>query len=1223
MKNTIPTLLALLASLFVGVAAPANKAPLAEIFDSPPASAKPSTWWHWMNGKVTKEGITLDLEWMERTGLGGVIVYEVSHLRLPGPAVHRSEYWQEMMRHAIAESDRLGLKFGMNNCSGWSLAGGPWVEPEDSMKRPVFSRALIAGPLTNPAAPPAPAAEEILPFAGQNRINSRPDQNLLRHGFERTDYKPYYEDVAIFAYPAPEGAIPPMRELRPTIEPAAVGAAEVLWDGDHGTGIDLKQAITADGKDAEITLHFPEPITASALSLVLSEGAPSSMLIELATVSNEGEVHTIRSFRMPHTGGHLRSMQGVAFEPTTAQRFRLRFVGAGSVREILELRDLEFSGEARIDSWPVKAGFARGGGEQARGNPPVVNETSQAVPLDKVVDLTDKLRPDGSLDWEVPDGEWILLRMGATSTGKMNHPSSVGGLGLEVDKFDSAAIERFLRDGVMQMMLDLAGEHAGKTFKKVEIDSWEVGAQNWTGDMVAQIRKRRGYDPLPYLPALSGQVVESAEVTERFLRDFRQTCSDLFAEHFYGGFQRFLNPHGIGVAGELYGNVNYNNLQVGGYVDHVMSEFWTGQKSSLTSRLAKPMASIANIYGINQLGAEAFTSMREDAMWRQHPRLMKALGDWAFTEGINYFVFHTSTHQPWAHEVPGMTMGPYGINFTRNTTWAEQAKSWVDYITRCQAMLQSGRYVADVLILVGEDAPVEFSLTDAPPVGYGYDACDSIILLEHASVENGEIVLQSGMRYQVLVLANDSRMSIAVAEKIRKLVRDGATVLARQKPDRTPGLEYYPASEQQLAAIIDDLFGDLDGKAVTERSFGKGRILLGPSLAQALPKLQIEPAWRVDADPSAGIVRGIHRTTGKEEFFFLASDHPQAHRQEVSFRIANGAPEIWNPYYQTRQRATNVRHENGRTIVTLDFEPDDGVFVVFPEKPTTEDVVSQTPLQTMTIHSAWYGHPEDESKRVDITEKLRGEVSNNTLQIEVNSRLAGRDPAPGVRKFAEVEYTIGDKAAQTTRVDENATLVIAPAPQAPEALQTLAGPWTVAFQENRGVPEQVEMTELVDLRDHPDDNIKFFSGTATYRNTFDFSPAAANANAHIFLDLGEVEVVAEVSLNGKDLGTLWKYPYRIDITDALRAGANELEVRVTNLWINRLIGDERQFPVRNSYYWAETGEWADWLDNIDKPNPTGRITFVTWPYWKATDELFPSGLIGPVSLKETLPKNRH
>ena len=311
---------------------------------------------------------------------------------------------------------------------------------------------------------------------------------------------------------------------------------------------------------------------------------------------------------------------------------------------------------------------------------------------------------------------------------------------------------------------------------------------------------------------------------------------------------------------------------------------------------------------------------------------------------------------------------------------------------------------------------------------------------EHATIENGEIVLESGMRYRLLVLADSDIMSIPMASVIRDLIRDGATVLFRQRPTRTPGLENYPKSEQQLQAIIDELFGDLDGNLVTGQAYGKGRVLFGTELEPTLQRLGIEPAWTLPEESPSTALRATQRTTGTDEFFFLASNHPQAYRQEVSFRIENGAPEIWNPYHRTRQRATNVRHENGRTLVTLDFEPDDAFFVVFPEKPTTDKEVVPPALETLAIHSAWYGHPEDESKRVDITEKLRDQLANSTLNVTVSNRLVGGDPAPGVRKFAEVAYSIGGNAPQTTRVPENSPLVLSAPPAEPPVLQSLPGP---------------------------------------------------------------------------------------------------------------------------------------------------------------------------------------
>jgi len=1100
---------------------------LVKRFENPSAESQPITWWHWMNGNVTKEGITRDLEWMARVGIGGVVVFETSHASIPGRAVHRSEYWQECVTHAIEECARLGLTFGMHNCSGWNNSGGPWVDPEDSMKKLVFSRALLSGPANNPAAPPAPPAERIFPFSGQNHLNRR----LESFGQERTEYDPYYEDVAVYAYPAPEGATPPMRELEPELQPATVGNPGVLWDGDHTTGVNLNEFRSADGKHGELVFRFDQPLTVRSLSLVTGAGGIRCRNVELAVANGDSSFDPVKTFEIPQNGGPLREFQGVSFDAVTADRFRLRFTDLSNRGPTSsELREVEFSGDARIETWPVKAGFLSGRGEQVDANPAVAHDPAQAVSVETVLDLTGRLRPDGTLDWETPPGRWMILRMGMTSNGKTNHPAAVGGLGLEVDKFDRAALDRFFKNGPMQLVVDLAGKHAGTTFKTFGTDSWEVGAQNWTPGMTGLFEARRGYDPTPYLPALTGQIVESVAVTERFLWDWRQTCSDLFAEHFYGGFQAFCHQHGLHSFAEPYNNGNYNNLQMGGYVDDVAPVFWTdGRRFSKAG--TKAMVSLANTYGLGRVEAEAYTSASAEAHWRFHPRKGKALGDRAFAYGINRFVFHTSAHQPWADTVPGMTMGPYGINLTRNITWADQSKAWLGYINRCQSVLQAGRYAADLLVFIGEDSPNNgFIRSTKIPQGYEYDASDAVILLEHASVEEGEIVLKSGMRYRLLVLSDETTMTVPLAEKIRELVRDGATVLAPRKPLTTPGLEGYPASDEKFAGIIAELFGNLDGKRVKDRAFGDGRLLAGMTVGEALALLDIDPSWTVSSPPESGEVNVLSRVKDGEPFFFVACDNKEPVEFEVSFRVQSGQPEIWNPYHHTRRLAAGVRHENGRTIVPLRFEPDDAVFVVFPETPTT--------------------------------------TSEATLNFTA------------------------------------------------ERIAPLSGPWTVYFQPERGAPESVALSKLIDLSTHSEEGIKYFSGTATYSTDFNLQSEIINRPSAMLLDLGRVEVIAEVILNGRNLGVLWKEPYRVDISDAAVSGENELEVRVTNLWPNRLIGDERQFPQENAYWWAASGEWPDWVVDPDKPNPTGRIGFVTWPYWKADDELLPSGLIGPVELIE-------
>lgn len=1107
-------------------AAPAESE-LVNRFENPPDSAKPVTWWHWMNGNVSKEGITLDLEWMSRIGLGGAQVFETSQVPLPGEAVHRSPYWQECVRHAIREAARLGLTLGMHNCSGWNNSGGPWVDPKDSMKKLVFSRSIVTGPATSPAAPAPAPAEKVLPFSNLNAMN----RGQEKYGRDRTDYAPFYEDVAVFAYPAPEGTSPPLRELGPQVEPSAAGSAASLWDGDETTGIDLNKGRTPDGKNSGITLRFASPLTARSLSLVSGEGGIPCRQVELDAAQEDGTFRPVVKFRIPKNGGPLREYHGVSFPPATATVFRLRFVDlADSDKRPVELRELDLSGDARLEAWPVKAGFLRGRGEEATPNPAATRDPSQAVPRDRVLDLTGKLRPDGTLDWQAPAGKWTILRVGTTTTGKMNHPATLGGIGLEVDKLDKAALARFFKNGPMQQVIELAGPEAGKALNAFGTDSWEVGAQNWTPDMVNQFKQRRGYDPVPWMPALSGQVIGSADQSERFLRDWRQTLSDLFAEHFYGGFTEFCHSHGLHSFAEPYNTGNYNNLQMGGFVDDVAPVFWTDGKR-FTEGGIREMASIANTYGLKRLEAEAFTSEIDDAMWRQHPRRMKPLGDAAFAYGVNRYVFHTSAHQPWTNTVPGMTMGPFGINFTRNTTWAEQAKAWIGYITRCQAMLQSGLPVADVLFFIGEGSPNGFTESREKlglPPGHAYDGCDAAILLGHASVENGEIVLKSGMRYRLLVLPDQKAMTVRMAEKIRDLVRAGATVLVPTRPDRTPGLAGYPQSEAALKAVIDDLLGGLDGQQTRERAYGQGKLYAGLTPGEVLEKMEIRPAWQVMTAPAQGTVRAIHRRDGHSDFFFVACDNKEPVKVEMSFRIPGGQPEIWNPYDRTRRLAAGVRHENGRTIVPLAFEPDDAVFVVFPGQPTTKE-------------------PDRELHLAD--------------------------------------------------------------------LRFLDGPWRVDFPPQRGAPATIELPALTDLSTHADDGVKSFSGTATYRTTFQMSAAEMPASrTPVFLDLGEVEVIAEVKVNGQDFGVLWKKPYRVDIGRALQSGENTVEIKVTNLWINRLIGDERQFPQKNPNEWAAKGTWPDWVIDSSRPKPSGRIGFVTWPYWKASDPLPPSGLIGPVRL---------
>jgi hypothetical protein len=1095
---------------------------LAERFDNPPDSAKPATWWHWMNANVGKEGITADLEWMKRIGLGGAQIFETSQVAIPGKAIYGGDYWQDCIKFAIEECARLGLEFGMHNCSGWNNSAGPQVEPEDAMKKLVFARMTLNGPAGFSGKLPQPHVEQVMPFSHMNAMN----RNLKEYGFERTNYPAFYRDIAVFAFSTPPDAAVSMADAAPQLEaPSAVAAvaASALWDDDPLTRIEFDPRKLGRDASAEVTLRFDKPFTARSVYIMSGEGGLQCTKAELLAAEDGNAFKTIKTIRMPQNGGPLREEEGLRFDPVSAKAFRLRLTGLKKGPWPASLAELVLSGDARIERWPVKAGFLRGRGNdtEAAADAP---DAGQIIPRDKLIDLTSRLKPDGGLDWEVPPGSWTVLRIGTTITGKMNHPATPGGLGLEVDKLNKDAFERYISNGVMQKVVDLAGKDAGGTLKSFATDSWEVGAQNWTDGMKEEFRKRRGYDPTPYLPCLAGQIVESAEVSDRFLWDFRVTISDVWAENFFGTFRDFCRRHGMTSSAEPYNNANFNDLQMGGYVDDVAPVFWMGKEAHEGG--IRSMVSLANTYGLKRVEAEAYTG--GTTQWTEHPGNMKALGDVAFAYGINRYVFHRSAHQPWKDiRQPGIMMGPFGIHFERTQTWAEQAKAWITYITRCQALLQSGKYVADPLFFIGEGSPNQFTNTRKDlglPDGYGYDGCDRAILLHHASVKDGRIVLKSGMSYAFLVLPESGTMTPELAAKVRDLVRDGATVAASRRPVRSPSLANYPACDTALRGIADELFGDLDGKARKERAFGKGRVFLGLPVADVLSALAIEPDFQYTSSAPEAVVRSIHRKTDDTDFYFAACDREEPVKAELSFRIPNGQPELWDPYHATRVVAPNVRHENGRTIVPVEFEPAGSVFVVFPQKPTTGAEV----------------------------------ISNFKSQIS----------------------------------------------------DSLSGPWRVEFQPGRGAPESITLDALVDWTKHPDDGVKFFSGTATYSAEFEIS----NLKSQIHLDLGEVGVLAEVKVNGTGFEVLWKKPFRVDITKALKAGSNTLEVKVTNLWNNRLIGDERQFPQKNPYWWARGKKWPEWVGDSTKPNPTGRIAFATWPVWKAEDPLLPSGLLGPVRL---------
>ncbi len=1067
---------------------------LEEGFRNPPNSAKPHTWWHWVNDNISKEGITADLEAMKRAGVGGAQIFNVDVGVPSGGVTFMSDRWREMMVHAVKEANRLGIELCVHNCAGWSSSGGPWVKPEHAMLIVVTRAVQVQGP---------------------RRFSERLPQPETRAGF--------YRDIAVLAFPTPRGNL-------------------------------------------------------------------------------------------------------------------------------------------RIQNLRGKAAYERQDGIQ-----PAAEATAPAesvVPRDGVLNLTALMDANGQLTWDVPEGDWTILRVGYTPTGKDNHPATPEGRGLEVDKMSKEALNAFWNDGMMATVLRDIGALAGKTLNNALVDSYEVGSQNWTPRFREEFRRRRGYDLLPFLPVLAGYVVGSPEISERFLWDVRQTVSELFVENYYGHFAQLCKQHGLLFSTEPYGNGTFDDLAAGGRANIPMGEFWIGGGAHETCKLA---ASSAHIYGKTIVGAESFTATPEMGRWQNDPYSLKMLGDRIFCLGVNRFIFHRYAHQPWLNVKPGMTMGPWGFHFERTNTWWEQGRAWLKYLARCQYLLQQGRFVADVCLYVGEHQPVSAPFRpDLRAKGYDYDSLNKEILLQ-ATVRNGRIVLPSGMTYRVLVLPETRFMTPRVLRKIAELVRVGAVVIG-PKPEKSPSLSGYPRCDDEVRRLANEVWGNCDGVTVKEHRYGKGRVVWGKSVEQVLAEMKVLPDF--EGSPGSRL-DFIHRVVGNADIYFVSNQRQRSEEVELAFRVSGRTPELWHPDTGVIEPAPVYRVQGRRTIVPLRLEPAGSVFVVFrkPVRTGSHLVAVRAPgaasvrkAYNLVIRRAVYA-AVDGAGGADVTQRLQQMVRNGTLSVNVNNTTMGGDPTPLHYKRLRVEYTLNGKE-HTIIVNENADLDI-PAHEGADVLPAyelhltpdgkaelltwqvgayelrtatgrvirlrsdsaaqrmpIAGKWTVRFPKGWGAPEQVVFDRLISWTEHPDPGVRYFSGTARYEKMIQIPKEMLNADRRLYLSLGEVKNLCEVWLNGKYLGILWKPPFRVDITGAARAGLNRLEVRVTNLWVNRLIGDE-QYPDDCEWDGSRLRAFPEWfLQGKPRPVPQ-RLTFTTWKHWTKGDPLRPSGLLGEVELiavrKVTVP----
>ncbi len=1015
-------------------------------FKLPPMTAKPQTWWHWINGHISREGITADLEAMKEKGLGGFSLFNVSEGTPVGPVKYMGEEWWSLLEHTKSEASRLGLEMGFKNGAGWSSSGGPWVTPDKAMQEVVWTEKKVAGPILLDT-----ELDLNIAALGIERDMSRNPEVNKRYYVEREIVKGYYNDIVVLAFPTPKKEV-------------------------------------------------------------------------------NGTPFLIKDWR--GKAGYTKLRSYVADERTTLP--------------------------------------------------------SDVIELSRIVNLTSKMDSNGRLRWNVPEGDWTIVRFGYQPTGRSNHPAPPAGKGLEIDKLSKEAVDFYWEKSISKIIA-AGSKEDNKTLQHILIDSYEVGHQNWNITFESDFQNMRGYSPIQYLPALTGRVVESMEVSEKFLWDFRKTISDLIVENYYAHFASLAEKNGLSLSAEAYGQFgNANDFDASGKVHTPMAEWWASHPRESHTATAKLAASAAHTYNRKLAGAEAFTG-NPAFIFEESPRSLKAEGDYFMCMGINQFNLHGFAHDPY-NVAPGLGLGTYGSRFDRRNTWWPYAHGWFDYLARCQYLLQQGRFIADMLYYVGEDAPMipwtREKLNPALPLGYDFDFCNFEILTK-LEVKDGFIVLPGGMKYRMLILPANSRMTLTTLNEIERLLASGAIIIG-SKPVQMPGLEGGQFAIEQFKKLGDKLWGNCDGINITKNNYGKGRIYWGVSPESILGEMHITPdfSYKILGNdeygelmhPGSG-VEFIHRLIDDVDVYFISNQHDKAKIVEAAFRVNSMLPEIWYPETGRVEVASEFRKkDDGRMAVTLRLEQSEAVFVVFRQPLANEKGI------------------------VSVTKNEQ--IANVNIHREKDKFILSATEA------GKYVVNIGDGNSKEVNIQK-----------VPSPIE-LTGSWKVSFSSASGAPEQIEMPHLISLSEHANPEVKYFSGTAIYDVEVNVSRKLLSKGQNVVLDLGDVQVIAEVIINGKPLGVLWEPPYKADVTNYLQKGKNTIRVKVANQWVNRLIGDKN---LPDDCEWTtNTGSTAkgmgllkvpDWVVN-NTPRPSiQRRTFVGWQWpHLAEKEVLPSGLIGPVRL---------
>ncbi len=905
-------------------------------FKNPPQEARPHVFWYWMNGNISAEGITADLEAMARVGIGGAAIFNIGGQAPLGPVKILSPEWRELMKHAIREAKRLGIEINLNNSmSGWSSSGGPWITPELSMQHITWSEVTIdsdvdKGPIILPKS--YSKAGSYNDFAVKTFISATED------GVHRT----YYRDIAVLAFPTPLAEYEQKEfDLSSNIKGLDRKLLDAFSDVPQARNWDIDplpadvevKLIAVGGKRPFMQWNYTSPVKKRSLQISLHKGRVEGVL----KASDDGvtwrDVHVFASRNFAPVSD--------AFTAEPAKFWRIEFKpDPGVVLTGLRLwegyRIADYTGKAMFDPFGLdNPGFTNMGAS----HPDFLSDC--VIPQNAIIDLTDKMTKDGTLNWKVPEGRWTILRFGHVPTGSQSAPRCDDISAYECDKLNPKALDVHFANSLQPWFDD---PELNDVIKYVHVDSYERGAQNWTAALPEEFKKRKDYDISKWLPVLTGRVIGDVRDSERFLWDFRNVSCGMMHENYFGHMGTLCENAGKQFTCEPYHQSQFNNLTAGSHAHIPMCEAWMGNDNGVGLYHTKKGASPAHLYGKNIVGAEAFTAPGwKGGNWGTDFFDMKVLGDALLCGGVNRFMYHVYVHQPFLDIEPGLTLAVWGSHFERTNTWWEKMPGFNTYVSRCQYMLQQGIFVGDVLYSCGENNPNDHVQPEGAlsiPSGYDYDVCDPKAIYERISVKNGKLMLPDGLRYRLLVLPDDPTMTLKMLSRLDEMVSADAVIVGRTKPKFSPSLADKPEQMEQFQKLADALW---DG----------GKIISDKTVAEALRDIA-PPDF--EARGAKDFVRHIHRFDKGTDIYFIASSANVAQQFEAVFRTkADVSPILMDAVTGEVRALPEYRIENGRTIIPMNLDPKQSYFIVFgdeaPEVYGKQNFEETKPVQE--IQGSW------------------------------------------------------------------------------------------------------------------------------------------------------------------------------------------------------------------------------------------------------------------------------